>query len=355
MNISSLRDAFDPRHNSLNAIRLGLASAVIVSHSFAIGMFGPEPQAGGTTLGTWAVFGFFAISGFLITGSRLSGKPVFGYYLNRVLRIFPGFIVCLTVVAFVFAPLSLLLDDKASWSLWNSATYFLRNIALYPPVMTQPAIGQTLQHVPYQGYWNGSMWTLFWEFACYILVGLAASLSRRILQAVVAVTLLLATTFSLTAELGALHLDDLADLALPLLAAFAAGALAFLHQDRIKLNGAVVAGALVVLVALSLVELVDSLSAVPVTILMLWLGIVLPLQNVGTRVDLSYGMYIYAWPVQQFLMLFAGPSLGLWGMIVVSISLTIPFAYASFVLIEKPAQSWGKMLLANNRSLVTAA
>lgn len=340
----SLRAAFDARKNSLNAIRLLLAVSVIVSHSFAIGMFGPEPQAGGTKLGTWAVLGFFTVSGFLITGSRLSGKPAFGYYVNRVMRIFPGFIACLAVVAFLMAPLSLLLDQQGGWSIWNSVTYFFRNFALYPPELAQPAIGQTLQHVPYRASWNGSMWTLFWEFACYVFIGMAVSLTRRWLPAMLTAVFGASTVLSVAVELGVLHVPDVAGRALPLMAAFTAGALAHLYQDRLKLNAVTVALSAVALAIVTLLGLVHSLAAAPMTILILWLGIVLPFSGVGAngKPDLSYGMYIYAWPMQQVLMLIFGQSLGIWGMIALSIAVTIPLAYLSFTFIEKPSQAWGR-------------
>jgi peptidoglycan/LPS O-acetylase OafA/YrhL len=67
----SLAQRFQPRHNSLNALRLALATLVVVSHAWPLTGLEPEPGFGGANLGTWAVFGFFAISGFLITRSRL--------------------------------------------------------------------------------------------------------------------------------------------------------------------------------------------------------------------------------------------------------------------------------------------
>ena len=85
----TLATAFDPRHNSLNALRLALATLVIVSHAWPIGGFGNDPHIGDLSFGGWAVAGFFAISGFLITSSRL--RSSFSAYLwRRMLRIFPG-------------------------------------------------------------------------------------------------------------------------------------------------------------------------------------------------------------------------------------------------------------------------
>ncbi|MEV7135673.1 acyltransferase [Arthrobacter sp. NPDC093128] len=339
----SLRDVFNPSNNSLNAVRLFLASTVIVSHSWAIGVFGLEPEAGATTAGVWAVLGFFGISGFLITRSRLSGQTPFRYYRARFLRIFPGFVVCILMVAFVFAPLSLLFDRNGSWSVGDAIRYVISNSALYPPHFSQDGVARTLEHVAYPSVWNGSLWTLFWEAACYLAVGIGASvLSRRALRPA---SLAL---FVVCAGLRLLHDADLVDLpALPgrvlsLVIAFAAGATLFLYQDRIKVTAVTITSALLVLVASVPLGMVQSLGSLPFVFLVMVAGCTLPLTRIGSRYDISYGMYIYAWPVQQFVLLILGDHASLPAVIALSVMGTIPLALLSFVLIEKPAQRWGK-------------
>jgi peptidoglycan/LPS O-acetylase OafA/YrhL len=95
---------FAEGRNSLNAIRLLLAAMVIVSHSWWLGGYGTEPQPGGVKLGSWAVIGFFGISGYLITRSRIQASSALSYCRARFLRIFPGLAACVAVVAFVIAP-----------------------------------------------------------------------------------------------------------------------------------------------------------------------------------------------------------------------------------------------------------
>ena len=68
----TLGEKFQPRHNALNALRLLLATLVVVSHAWPLTGVEPEPAYGGANLGTWALFGFFAISGLL--GSSDSAK-----------------------------------------------------------------------------------------------------------------------------------------------------------------------------------------------------------------------------------------------------------------------------------------
>src|SRR5680860_1841505 len=75
---STLAARLDPRHNSINALRLGLAFCVLLSHSIKFSTDG-EDFIGSWTgtavdLGTMGVDGFFALSGYLIVGSYLSSR-----------------------------------------------------------------------------------------------------------------------------------------------------------------------------------------------------------------------------------------------------------------------------------------
>lgn len=104
----SIADALAGHRNSLGVIRLVLASAVIFAHAYPLGGFGAGPWLTYTnnqvSLGSLAVLGFFAISGYLITKSGLNAD-VLQYLWRRVLRIFPAFWVVLLIGAFVVGPL----------------------------------------------------------------------------------------------------------------------------------------------------------------------------------------------------------------------------------------------------------
>ena len=164
----------DPRHNSLNQVRLVLATTVLFAHGYYIAGVGVGPHVDGENLGGWAVYGFFAISGYLITGSRWSNS-LGTYLVHRVARIFPAFLVCLLVMVAVIAPLG---------DVWAHGT-----LAGYLTTATTPGhflflnaglrigaydIAGTPTGVPYPGAWNGSLWTLYFEFLCYLIVAALA-------------------------------------------------------------------------------------------------------------------------------------------------------------------------------------
>src|SRR5687768_12929304 len=83
------------RNNAFDTIRLLAATAVLVSHSFALtGYVEPlEKTTGGVTLGTLAVGAFFVISGLLITTSA-ARRPPRRFAAQRAARLLPALAVC---------------------------------------------------------------------------------------------------------------------------------------------------------------------------------------------------------------------------------------------------------------------
>ncbi len=98
---TSIGQRFDPRRNSLNFLRLMFALVVLVGHAATLGGYSWQLSLIHSPLQDIAVNGFFAISGYLITASALRSNTV-RYLWQRVLRIFPGYWVCLVTVAFGF-------------------------------------------------------------------------------------------------------------------------------------------------------------------------------------------------------------------------------------------------------------
>ena len=113
------------------------------------------------------------------TSSPRAGSPTRSarYLVLRVARIYPAFVVCLLVTAGVFAPIAWSVEGR-DWSgfLTTPTTppaYVLGNLALR---INAYDVAGTPSAVPYPGAWNGSLWTLYFEFLCYLLVGLLVCL-----------------------------------------------------------------------------------------------------------------------------------------------------------------------------------
>lgn len=335
------------RANSLNLFRLIFAATVLIAHSFYTTGNGQGPHIRGENLGGWAVAGFFVVSGFLITRSRLRTSAA-EYLLHRIVRIFPAFLVCLTVTAAVFGPVAMLVQyGSLTGYLTTPVTplqFVWSNITLY---MNHYSIGRTLNGLPYPAVWNGSLWTLYYEFLCYILVWVLGSLACFRRNALLAVFAFVAATagHALNSVVTAAGLDTSFVLFLKLAPFFLGGACAYFFIERRGANPWL--GAAALLTAGALILAVPGwggqASAPFLAYGILWLATVVPQPRWVAVNDVSYGFYIYAWPVQQFLAL-AG--LGIGGGVLalvlynaVAALITFLLAWLSWRFIERPAMA----------------
>jgi len=338
----TLHDRLDTRDNALNFLRLILAGLVIVSHTWPLGGFGDDPHLGDMSLGAFSVAGFFAISGYLITGSRMS-LPLGQFALRRALRILPGFWVCLVVVAFMFAPLTAL-GTGTPFDLSRAMSFVWSNVTT---VMSQLVIGGELGRAPNPTHWDGSLWTLQHEMLCYALTGLVLCWGlarRRVTRTAVAVLSILTAlnvAFAQAGLVGATLVDFVW-----MAAYFAAGSLLWSLRDRIRVNRWWVGGAALSLGVFQAVGVAHEVGALPLAYLMLAFGAWCPIRW-GVSRDLSYGVYVYAFPVQQVLALAGVQRFGPAVFILAAVALVVPLAWLSWTFVERPS-----LRLARRRSPV---
>lgn len=328
------------RDNNLNLIRMIAALAVMVSHAvpIALGEGPPEPlqEWTGYTLGALAVYVFFAISGFLITGSFLRSSSHLSFVLARVLRLFPALIVCMVLTAFILGPLVTTLPVGTYLSLSEPYMFVLRNVALIPLIYTLPGV---FTDTPYPVV-AGSIWTLRHEVLCYVgvfLAGLAGVWSRRDLATGV---LLAYGALWMGIEVSGVRLHPLAaglhDLSLP----FALGCAFHVWQHRLPIH---LLGVLVTLILAVLAK--GSMFYAPALALALgyttfWLayvpgGAIRAYNRMG---DYSYGVYIYAMPMQVLVVWLFGPQTP-WQNVLYALPPTLILSALSWHLVEGPAMA----------------
>ncbi len=321
--------------NNFTLMRLLLALAVVVSHAFSVasGTLSDEPLvvSTGFTLGEHAVNGFFAISGFLVTMS-FDRRGWRDYVIARTLRIVPGLVVATLAVGIVIGgamttlPLGEYLTSPGLRRfLTATLTTFKSNIALPGVFAGNPFT-----------FPMGTVWTLKYEVLCYagvLAVGLAGMLRLRILSLglVVAPALALAV---LDAAMPALPKGIETALRLPLI--FACGGALYVWRDSIRLSGAIVAAFFLAawLSAGTPVYRADPVHRVGLRVL--WACLVPTRPGFDPAADLSYGTYLYGWPIQQALhALFpAAAALVLLGP---ALAVTLAVAALSWFGVEKPA------------------
>ncbi|MCU1515410.1 MAG: acyltransferase [Pseudarthrobacter sp.] len=331
----------DPKNNSLNIIRLVLALAVLVHHSWPLSGAENEPIFAGETLGGWAVAGFFVISGYLITGSRMS-HGLGDYLVHRVARIMPAFIVCLLAMVTVFAPIGYWMAKGSLSGYFTTATsplnFVISNLTLK---MNHYDIAGTPLNVPYAGAWNGSLWSLYYEFLCYLVVAVIGCFAV-FRKSPWPVTVLFAA--SVIAQMNIERINYFTNgnfdvvLLLKLLPFFLGGAVLFMWRSKVGIHW--LPGVLSIVAALGIVSLFPAwggqASGVLIAYGTLWVSTWLPQPSFIARNDVSYGVYIYAFAFQQLLAVFGAHQ---WGLVLFSIAaaaLTIPTAIASWLWVERP-------------------
>lgn len=332
--------------NSLNFVRLSLATLVIFGHAFPLGGFEPL-TIGPFVLGAWhgvAVEGFFVASGYLIlaSGLRMKAKP---FLWRRFLRIYPGYVVALVATAFIFAPLGKLWGGN--WQFSESIYFVLKSLTLKSGDL------QVHADIPFTTTWNGSLWTLFYEAVAYVGICIFVMIPwvRRHLKVSVvtfAVVMILIYCFipddlftSLPGAVGVILQNGSR-----LWTFFAIGMLFYIYSHKIPSN--LLLASFSALLALALVSMEhNALGKIIILFALayavLGLGASLPIR-VGSQNDISYGVYVYAFPVQQLLVLAGITDFGWFITSLACLLCTLPLAFLSWKFIEKPAMEYKRLI-----------
>jgi peptidoglycan/LPS O-acetylase OafA/YrhL len=258
----------------------------------------------------------------------MNRPSLFPFITARALRILPAFWVALTVTAFVFAPGALLLSTGTlPDGFWSSATSYV--FSGLDVLMDQPFIADTPSAAT--NGWNQSLWTLWWEIACYIIVavlGFFGLLRRRTLLVLFTGALALAA-FILMGVLPSHFLSQTARF----LMMFAAGGAIYVYRERIPASWWGVGASVLIVGTSALLPDYRLIGALPLAYALIVGGSLLHRPALGT--DLSYGIYIYAFPIQVGLVMLGVTSPT--SNALLAIACTLPFALASWYLIERPA------------------
>ncbi|MDF7814854.1 acyltransferase [Hymenobacter sp. YC55] len=337
-------DAISPDHiNNFDFLRLLFATLVLVTHSYVLAGL-PEQDTlwhfshGQLLLSKLGVRGFFVISGFLILKSLMRSRSITEYCFKRIIRVFPALwiMVGITLVGGYF------FSSKSVGAYFtdHSVPLYLLNLVLRLHI----SINGVFPNNPDPYEVNGSLWTVPYEVFFYLLLTPLFFIRHRlyvvrglVLAGFMGLLVLHYTgqVFYSTYKLS-LYSDQLIFLGLH----FMAGALlalfpAVLRQARVRTI-------LVWTTGLGLVAVLyfggfyqTQFLLVPVFVLALGTSSYPWLNWLHRYGDISYGVYIWGWPVQQALVHGLHPSQPVLALL--SIPTVWALGWASWHLVEKQA------------------
>jgi peptidoglycan/LPS O-acetylase OafA/YrhL len=333
--MKTVGDFVSGRENNFDFIRMIAAVSVLFSHSYPItfGDISKEPLLiltnSETNFGTAAVNIFFIISGFLVTQSFIRKETLKDYFRARILRIFPALIVMILLLVFVAGPLLTTLSATEYFN--NKYTYrYLSMMYVFNNIEVQKLPG-VFEKNPFHDTVNGSLWTIRYELVLYIaLPAILLLFTKRLLAS------LLLTIFIICISINSFSAPGY--IILSIVTCFLSGSIFYLFRKKIPLHRFIAvcaAGLLITSVPLKILSytfpwlagyLVIYLALVPKSML----------TRFGKYGDFSYGVYIWAFPVQQVIAQTYSPK-GSYFNALASFAIVLPIAIISWHLIEKPA------------------
>jgi peptidoglycan/LPS O-acetylase OafA/YrhL len=323
------------RHNNFDLLRLLAALSVIFSHAFLLAENSQDHDplmvltGGQTILGLVGVFTFFTISGYLISQSFEATPSPWVFLAKRALRIFPGLIACLCVCVFVIGPAVTSLRLGGYFTRPQTYLFLLHNAALDIDYNRLP--GVEFWHNNIGGVVNGPLWSLPSEALLYlVLCGLG--LCRLITVPV--------TVLMVAIGIVCLKIDTSGELIGStgwLMGFFAAGMCCYrLRGPRFferKWIWLALAGLVLSVPARAFVPAFPVFGGF--LIIRLALAPRLPPIRAARFGDLSYGLYIYGWPIEQCIVYASGDHIAWWALFLIATAIALPTALLSWHLVEK--------------------
>lgn len=324
--------------NNFDFLRLLFASLVVVSHSFSLTR-SAEPLAtlsnGQADLGSFSVASFFVMSGYLIFQSLDRSKTMLNYVWKRVLRLYPG-LIGLIIVTGILIPI--VYEGENIFREFSYYSYGPNVLSLYN---YQYYINGVFESNPYQGAINGCLWTLCYEFTMYISLLFVFPFRKNKMNKLVIIIAFSLAYFLfvfkpnfLESYFGFIHLSS--KLLFPLASYFLAGCilsfvnLKAINKPWIKLS---LIGSLITLFYFNVYKEISPIL-LPIVVILVGISKTKYISTLSFKIgDLSYGVYIYGFLIQQVLLNYF--QLSALELIIPSLLITYVFAYFSWHFIEK--------------------
>jgi peptidoglycan/LPS O-acetylase OafA/YrhL len=321
------------RPSGFDYMRIALSVAVLVWHSYRVvdashGWYGWWRAPVGLILPM-----FFALSGFLVAGSLLRVRSIHEFITLRAIRILPALVVEVALSALVIGLVFTTLPVREYLADPVFHRYFLNILGIIHYQL--PGVFQTNPLTPV----NISLWTIPFELKCYLLIigfwVLGAIRNPRLLLPMIIAAQLIAPFLGSAGSIPVKANGAVSGYILVL--TFAFGVALYIHRHRVPLRADWAMAAL----ALSLVLLLNGRSAffcpLPAAYVTVWLGLRTPRRSAFIDSgDYSYGIYLYAFPIQQALVALLPAWRTPWVNAPLALAGATVMAMLSWHLVEKP-------------------
>jgi len=356
-------------------LRVFLALSIVTFHSWTVTnqYFAPVNHDNTPIVHYTLVPMFFALSGFLISGSatRLSLK---NFLLNRGARIVPALAVDTLVCALIIGPLFTTVALHSYFFSRQFCVFFFNMVGwvhfTLPGVFTDHTVPEV----------NGSLWTVPFEIGCYALISLLIILklmTNRIFTLAFAsgylILSVLIQAFNVPAHIHSQALGKAVSVAFleheaQAVTAFLFGIIAYQMREIIPYSRWLLALSVAVILGIAFAFPSMAQGQVPALRFLLMPAIVyvtifagltpLPLPKFFHTGDYSYGIYLYHQPFLQIIItLFPvaalAPHTGPWFTLVAGLPLVFFSATMSWHLVEKPCLALRKRfyIMAKTRAM----
>ena len=356
MKLSNLSQGKD---NNFNLIRIVSALAVLITHSFALatGSGDAEPfrLSLGMTMGTIAVDIFLITSGFLVTASLLTRQSVIEFIWARVLRILPALLVMLTLtvfglgVYFTTLPLVSYLTESKTYLYLIKCASLITGVAYNLPGV--------FDGNPYNNAVNGSLWTMPYEVKMYMLLAftwlvLSATKMNKFKLFKFTIVSVLATSGILFVACNYSFPTEFSRFSFM----FFSGAAIYVLRKYIYLSHSLFWLALIALLWSTFINahIFFIFYVLTIPYILFYLAYIPSgdIRKYNLLGDYSYGVYIYAFPVQQSVAAMV-PGVSVLSMIFISATATLLLAVISWHVLERRALGLKNYYVGHTKKILT--
>lgn len=332
-------------NNRFDFVRLIAAWLVLYSHSYVlsaskeielISKYLKFDTAGGLAVGV-----FFSISGYLVFKSLENSNSLKIFIIKRALRIYPALILSVLFSVFVVGIICTELSIQEYLTNRKTLSY-LKTITGFNIKYELPGV---FENFPEKSV-NGSLWSIAIELRCYLVLGIISLLPFSMkLKLWISVTIL-------SSLLLFRPIEAPSDLSIKFLGLsydfnkfglmFTLGCLIASYEKHknfhyIKIIGLISASILIIISNLEISKFTLIAYNYLIPFIFIWIGLYFTLlPKIPDKIgDISYGLYLFSFPIQQ-LLIYLELSSNLVNFILLSTILSVFLSAISWQFVEKP-------------------